>query len=184
MTLFQLCSKFNAGLNQRYFLWCFCFLDAMFFFVLFFYHSPQNTFVSVLAGKSRGCSLDLFPSYSLSFLCVRFCMLWTAHEMVHRLRGAHKQHYFIYLFFFPLKCKWAKEISARKMWPFQCFLLSVWAVKVNFCNLHAHFHPALLGQSVPFKLSQLFLIYYNTEGKWIDLGRWEAGIIWCLQYDP
>lgn len=92
--------------------------------------------------------------------------------------------YLFILFFFPLKCKGAKEISARKMWPFRCFLFSVWAVKVNFCNLHAHFHPALLGQSVPFKLSQLFLIYNITERKWIDLGRWETGIIWCLQYDP
>ncbi len=64
------------------------------------------------------------------------------------------------------------------------FLLSVWAVKVNFPNLHAHFHPALLGQSVPFKLSQLFLIYCIREGKWIDLGRWEAGIILCLRSDP
>lgn len=98
--------------------------------------------------------------------------------MVHRLRGAHKQHYLIYFSFFsPFKCKRAKEISARKMWPSSAFLLSVWAVKVNFPNLHAHFHPALLGQSVPFKLSQLFLIYRIREGKWIDLGRWEAGII-------
>lgn len=64
------------------------------------------------------------------------------------------------------------------------FLLSVWAVKVNLPNLHAHFHPALLGQSVPFKLAQLFLRYCIGEGKWIDLGRWEAGITSFLRCDP
>jgi len=50
-----------------------------------------------------------------------------------------------------------RDISQKDV-ALPVLLLSVWAVKVNFCNLHAHFHPALLGQSVPFKLSQLFLI--------------------------
>lgn len=97
--------------------------------------------------------------------------------MVHRLRGSHKQHYFIYLFFLLLNASEPKRFQPGRCGPSNAFLLSVWAVKVNFPNLHAHFHPALLGQSVPFKLSQLFLIYCITEGKWIDLGRWEAGII-------
>lgn len=134
--------------------------------------------------KIKGYFLDLSPSYSFIFV---WRVLYFVNNVAWngtQIKGFSQAALFYLFIFSPFKCKWAKEISARKMWLFQCLLLSVWAVKVNFPNLHAHFHPALLGQSVPFKLSQLFLIYCIKEGKWIDLGRWEAGIIWCLLCDP
>lgn len=55
--------KIECGIKSKFYFY----LDAL-FFLNCFYHSPQNSFVSVLAGKSRGCSLDLFPSYSFIFV--------------------------------------------------------------------------------------------------------------------